>query len=234
MAAFSATLHRLHDDHGQPALLAHLVAAARLDDGALPIDVVDLQLDEIHLGMGVEHLLELFGVVVDGEAELLDLALGLLLGAKVPQAVLLEARCERLAQVVQQIVVEVVDAALAQRLVEHSPRVLRVFGQPRRQLGGDGERVARIALDQRLPQRPLRLAAVIAARRVEVGEAGIHEDVHQLTALVDVDGRRIVRVLKRQPHEPEPERRQLPCSLHGTPLFLCARAKITDALIIAG
>ena len=31
-------------------------------------DVVDLQLDEIHLGMGVEHLLELFGVVVDGEA----------------------------------------------------------------------------------------------------------------------------------------------------------------------
>ena len=226
-----AALHRLHDDHGQPALLAYLIAFARLDDIALPVHVVDLQLHEVHLGVGVQHALKLLGVVVDREAELLDLPLGLLLGAELPQAVLVEGRREGLAQVVQQVIVEVVDAALLKGGVEHGAGVLR---KPRRQLRGDGERVARVALHKGLAKGPLRLAAVVAAGRVEIGEPGVHEDVHQLADLVNVDGRGIICVLKRQPHEPEPERSQLPYSLHGTPLFLCARAKITDALIIAG
>ena len=220
-----AALHRFHDDHGQAALLAHLVALARLDDVALPIHVVDLQLHEIHLGVRIQHLLQFLGVVVDGEAELLDLALGLLLGAELPQAVLLEAGREGLAQIVQQVVVEVIHAALRQGGVEHGAGLLGVLGKPGRQLRGDGERFARVALHKGLAKGPFRLAAVVAAGGIEVGEPRVHEDIHELANFVDVDGRGIIRFRQRQAHEPESERRQLVDLLHENPLLLCARAK---------
>ena len=178
------------------------------------------------VGVRIEHLLQFLGVVVNGEAELLNFALGLLLGAELPQTVLLETGREALPQVVQQIVVEVIDAALLKGDVEHGPSLLGVLGKPSRQLRGDGKRLTRIALHQRLLERPLRLAAMVATGGVKVGEATFHEDVNQLAALVDVDGRRIIRIGQRQPHESEPERRQLLCSLHSAPLFLCARAKL--------
>ena len=162
---------------------------------------------------------------MDGEAELLDLALGLLLGAELPQAVLLEAGRERLAQIVQQVVVEVIHAALRQGGVEHGAGLLGVLGKPGRQLRGDGERFARVALHKGLAKGPFRLAAVVAAGGIEVGEPRIHEDVHELADLVDIDGRGIIRIPERQAHEPEPERRQLVDLLHGNPLLLCARAK---------
>lgn len=90
----------------------------------------------------------------------------------------------------QQIVVEVIDAALLKGDVEHGPSLLGVLGKPSRQLRGDGKRLTRIALHQRLLERPLRLAAMVATGGVKVGEATFHEDVNQLAALVDVDGRR--------------------------------------------
>ena len=172
------------------------------------------------------------GVIVDGEPEVADLALGLLLGAEVPQAVLVEGSREGLAQVVQQVVVEVINPALAQRLVEHGPSVIGVLGEPRGQLRGDLEGVTGIAFHQRLPQRPFRFPIVVAASGIEVRETGPHEPVHQLAASLDVDGRRIVLIRQRQPHEPKAQRRQLPCVLHGNPL-LCAFAQIISGTIIS-
>ena len=86
-----------------------------------------------------------------------------------------------------------------------------VFRQPRRQLRGNLERFARIALDDGLAQRRLRPAVMVAARRVEIGEARVHEQVYHMLDLLDVDLLAAVALDDGQPHEPEA---QLPDLVH--------------------
>ena len=62
-----------------------------------------------------------------------------------------------------------------------------------------------------LAHRGLRFAAVVAARRVEVREARVHEQVYHMLDLLDVDLLAAVALDDGQPHEPEA---QLPDLVH--------------------
>ena len=66
-------------------------------------------------------------------------------------------------------------------------------------------------LDDGLAQRRLRPAVMVAARRVEIGEARVHEQVYHMLDLLDVDLLAAVALDDGQPHEPEA---QLPDLVH--------------------
>ena len=206
-----AALNGLHHHDRQPVGARSLVALARFDGFALPVGVIDLQLHEVHLGMRLQHLFQHGSLVVDGEAQVADQTRLLLLVQEVPQAEVVEQARALLAQVMQQEEVEITRPRLAQRLVEHGARMIGVFRQPRRQLRGNLERFARIALDDGLAQRRLRPAVMVAARRVEIGEARVHEQVYHMLDLLDVDLLAAVALDDGQPHEPEA---QLPDLVH--------------------
>ena len=78
--------HRLHDDDGLVVLAGHLVALAGLDAFALPVHIVDLQLDKLHLRVGLEDALQHLSGVVEGETDVLYAALLLQPFYKVPAA----------------------------------------------------------------------------------------------------------------------------------------------------
>ena len=70
-------LHRLHHQHGLVVAAAHLVAQAALDTGVVIVGVVELDLHHLDLGIGGEDLLQHLRPVVEGDAHMADLALGL-------------------------------------------------------------------------------------------------------------------------------------------------------------
>ena len=71
--------HRLHDDDGLAVFPGNLIALAGLDAFALPVHIVDLQLDKLHLRMVLQNMLQGVGGVVEGEADVLGPALVLYL-----------------------------------------------------------------------------------------------------------------------------------------------------------
>ena len=60
-------------------LFGDLVALARLHAGAVPVEIVDLELDELKLGVLGQHAVEQVGPVVEGKADVFDKPLRLLL-----------------------------------------------------------------------------------------------------------------------------------------------------------
>ncbi len=77
LARQAAALHRLHHRHRLVVLLAHLVAAEALDAGVVVVGVVELQLNELHLGMFAQDAVQHRRFVVEREARVAHFALGL-------------------------------------------------------------------------------------------------------------------------------------------------------------
>ena len=67
----AATLHRLHDDDLFAVPRRHLIAGSGLQRGALPVQIVDLQLNIIHLRVAGQDLIQQLGAVMIGKADLL-------------------------------------------------------------------------------------------------------------------------------------------------------------------
>ena len=86
----TAAAHRFHDDDGHAVGRGHFHAAGRLGDRVVPIQVVYLQLHEVHLGMRRQNLLQRLGAVVHGEADVAHEPVGLRLRHVVPHVVLVE------------------------------------------------------------------------------------------------------------------------------------------------
>ena len=84
----------------------------------LPVGVVELELDELDLRVGVQKLLQHLRVRVEGEAPVADQALFLLLLHKVPDTVIVILFIIVALQRVEQVVVEVSRARALQRGVE--------------------------------------------------------------------------------------------------------------------
>ena len=70
-----AALHRLHNDDGLAVLAADLIALPGLHGGILVIDIVELNLDDLDLGILGENLIQNLGLVVEGNAEMADFPL---------------------------------------------------------------------------------------------------------------------------------------------------------------
>ena len=91
-----------------------LDAFALAERRAIPIEVVDLQLDDLGFGVVGDELLELFGRAVRREADVLGQA-ALLHGLhELPGAVLLERRRALAAEVVHEVHVDIVDAQVGE------------------------------------------------------------------------------------------------------------------------
>ena len=133
-------------------LRGHLHAAARLHHRIVPIEVVHLQLHEVHFGMRGEQLLQRIGPVVHGEADVPDEAALLRVQREIPHAVLVELGRALAAHVVQQVEVHVVQPHALQRRGQVAFRLFGAGRGPGQALRGHRVRVARVALHQRLFQ----------------------------------------------------------------------------------
>ena len=176
-------------------LLCHLHETLRVIVRIVPVEVVHLELYEVHLGVLREELVQAIGIIVHGETHVADLSGGFLLLRPIPHAILVELGRTLAAHVVVQEVVHVIGTKALERDVEAFLGGLLIGHCPRQAFGGNGERLARIACDG--------LALVIDERSVEVGVAGLHEGIDHLLELGDVDALDVVFVEEREPHAAE-------------------------------
>ena len=168
-------------------LAGHLVAPAGLDVVVLPVRVVDLQLDELHLRVLGEQLVQHVGLVVEGEAHVLEQALLLHLQGVVPNAELVKGLGAVVAAVVQQVEVEIPGTGAPQRGLQHLLGLAGGLGPgPGGQLGGQLEALPGVPVHQSGFYSLLGFAPQIAVGRVKIGEAGLQELVHHLFGLFQV------------------------------------------------
>ena len=182
-----AALDGLHDDDGLVVLAGHLVALAGLDGVALPVGVVDLELDELHLRVVLQDVLQGLGGVVEGEADVLGLALGLHLLHKVPGPQLIGLPGPLGAHGVEQVEVVVFQAGPLQGGVQNLLELLVGLLVPQGQFRSALEAVPGVAVHHGLFQGHLAFAADVHIGGIEVGEALAHKGIHHLFGLVHVD-----------------------------------------------
>ena len=181
-----AALDGFHDDDGQACLVGDLHARALLEEGALPIGVVHLELDELGLGVLLDEAAQLLGRAMGGESDVLGQAALLDALHELPAVELLEAGRACAAEVVHEVDVEVVDAEGREALLELAFEVVFAFAMgPADAFGGDVEGVARVALDEHLAQGLL--AVGVGPCGVEVVASGGDVGVDHLGDAVEVD-----------------------------------------------
>ena len=164
----------------------------------LPVSVVQLQLHELHLRMIRQQLVQFLCRRVGGEPKMLELAGLLLLERPVPQIVSVEVPGAPLACVVDQVEIEVLKPRPLQGLIQKLQRFVALFaGDPACVFAGNVETVPRVPLDQRLANRPFR--AFVRPGRVKVVEPGVHEQIHHLLRLFNID----FLAVFRQAHQAE-------------------------------
>jgi len=199
--------------------LGDLHAAARLHDRVVPVEVVHLQLHELHVRVSGEQLVEDLGAVVDGEPDVADLPSRLLLGDEIPHVELVELRGACATHVVEQVEVDVIDTQAVERRLEIALRDLPAGHGPGEALGGNGIRIPRVTRGERLPERCLRCTIMVNICGVEIGAPALEEDIDHLLELLDVDALLVGGVEQRQTHAAEAE---LGCGekfvVHGDPL----------------
>ena len=184
-----SALDGLHHREGHAMCRGDLVVGPGLDAGLLHVGIVDLQLDEVDVGVFGEQALQALRTSVEREAPPTDDALLLEAANPVPQPKVVVHLLVVVLDGMEQVVVQVVDS---QALHGDAKLVLGLLGggvpQPGVGLGGHRKRVARVALHQRLARGNLGIAAVVDIGGVEVGESRPHKDVDHLADLLHVHG----------------------------------------------
>ena len=197
----TAALHRLHNDGGLAVLAADLQALVGLDGGILKVHIVQLDLHHFDLGILGEDLIQHRGLIVEGNAEMLDFALVPQLQGGLIGAALLEAGEEILVLGVHQIEVKIFHAAGGQLLVQQGANILILLKKIAGELVGEDVAFPGIAGSEAGPQGRLALAADVAMGGVEIVKAGIQEGIHHAAGLLQVH----FLALHRQTHAAEAE-----------------------------
>ena len=165
----------------------HLIVRPARHAGVLPVGIVKLQLDEVHLGVRRQNLVEKCGVGMERETVVLDQALLLELRHEVPDVIPVIDGVVVLLDGVEQVIVEVASPGPLERGIELLLGACLVAAtHPRAELGGQSVRVTRVALHERLTSSLL--GARIDVCRVKVRQTGCHELVDHDLGLLDVDG----------------------------------------------
>lgn len=143
-----------------------------------------------------------------------DTPLGFHAGGEGEAVEALDGAVVRGVEIVQQVVVEVVDAAFRELFGEDPLLIPFGFEEHRRELGGQCEAVAGMTLDERLAHDALAVEIVVHVGRVEVGEAPFEEGVDHAFDLGDVHGLEVAGLCERQPHTAESQfAHRLTCGL---------------------
>ena len=196
-----AAFDRLHDDDGFAVLHTDLIALAALHRGVVVVQVVELDLHDLDLRILGQDLLEHLGAVVERNADVTHLALGLERECGLIRAARLEVRIVERALRVHQIEIKILHAAGGELLFQYGTNVCLglkiVFGQ----LVRKNVALARIAARKTLAQRDLALLLVIAVGGVKIIESGVQKRIHHALGLLGVD----LAVLHRQTHKAKAE-----------------------------
>ena len=182
-------------------------AAARLHDRIVPIEVIRLKLDEIHFGMRRQQGVERLCAVMHGKADVADFSLGFHFAHEIPHVVFVEFRRACAADVVQQVIVDVVDAEALEGRFEIRLRGTCVGRGPGKAFRRDGIGFTRVAIHERFAQCAFRGAVMVYEGGVEIRPASLDERIDHAFEMLDVDARRIVSVEQRQAHAAESESR---------------------------
>ncbi len=197
---------RLHDPHGQMVFVEQPAFGLSFLQG--PVQIVELNLAEFHLGAELaEETAQVIDTAVRGEAQMPDASPTALLFEVIndPPAGILIRGQGQLADVVEQIKIEVLHPTLPQLLLEESGRIVRGGQLVAGILGGQKEAVPGIAA-QHLAHNPLRQAPVIGIGGVEVIEAILQGQGHHLGHLLLVYS---ATIEQGQAHGPEAQLRDL-------------------------
>ena len=183
----AAALDRLHDQHGLAMPAADLIALAALDGHVVIVQIIELDLHDLDGRIVGQNLLQHGGAVMERDAHMADLALGLegegrLIGAAVPVVLVV---CHALG--VHQIKVKVVHAAGCKLALKERADVLFLFKIGPAQLVGQDIVLPRVTAGQALLQGQLALALKVAVGRVKIIEALLQKAVHHLFCLLYID-----------------------------------------------
>ena len=184
-------------------LLRRLIDGAGLDPFALPVQIVELDLDELHFRVLRQDPVQQLRRVVEGKAYMPHQALTPLLQKPVEAVILFIDRVAVGLDAMQQIIVEILRAGQLQLLLKDAVAVLKGVDKVAVELGGQRETIPGPAVHQRGLDRPLGLKAVIRDGRVEIGEASFQEKVHHSLELFQIDALFIVGVQQGKPHQAE-------------------------------
>lgn len=199
-----APLHRLHDHDLLAVLPGHLIALPGLDVGVLPVQVVDLKLDQLGLRVVPEDLLQDLRSAVEGEADVPHQPLVPHLPEKLEGAQLLRHGVPHRPQVVEQVVVKVVHPAELQLPAQEGPLILRPADVVQGDLIGQDVLVPGIPLRQSPSDRRLTGLVVVAVGGVKIGEAPLQEAVHHPLHRLHIHGGAVLLVQQGQAHQAKP------------------------------
>ena len=197
----SAALDRLHDDDGLAVLHAGLIDPAGVHRVVLVIQIVELDLDELDLRIGRQDAVQNLRGVVEGEADVADLSLGLELEGGLVGPAGLEVLEVAGVLGVHQVEVEIFRAAGLELPLEQGTDLGLGLKEDVGQFVREQIAVSGIAGGQALAEGGLAFAAVVAVGRVEVVEAGLEEGIRHPANLGGVD----LLAVHREAHAAEAE-----------------------------
>ena len=202
-----AALHRLHDHNLFAVGPGHPVVLPRGDLGVIPVGVVDLQLDKVHVGVLGQQLVQQGRGAVEGKAVMADQAPGLLLLHEIPQVPVVVVLDIGILDGVKQVVIKIAGAGPGQALFQLLLGLFLGLGHPGVQLGGQGVAVPGVALHQGLADGIL--AAGVDIGRIKISKTRRQEGIHHLAGLGHIN------FLSHfgQPHQAEAQRRMV-CCMH--------------------
>ena len=181
-------------------LHADLIARARLHLRVVPVEVVDLELDIFHLRVRRQDAVEQLRAVMIGKTDVARLALCLFLLQEIKRADALHIFNVRARDAVQPVIVKILHAAARKLLVKEGLHLLRLELGKIRELVGERERLARIALDNKLAQDLLALSLVIKICGIKIRIPGGKIGVKHLLCRLHIHSGLFTRTQQRQAH----------------------------------
>ena len=160
---------------------------AGLDPLALPVQIVELHLHKLHVGIFGQDLIQQLGRVVEGKAGVLHKAFGLLLEKPVEAVVFLVLQIVGGLDAVDEIIVKIACAGLLELFVEDPVAVLEGMEEAAVQLGGQRKAVPGIAVHNGFLRGALAGKAVIHDSRIEIGKAPFDKDIDHFLELIHID-----------------------------------------------
>ena len=178
-----------------------LIAFPRSDPGTLPVQIVDLELNELHFGMVRQDTVEKLGCIMEGKPDMADVTRLFLIFQKteaVQPFVLLKTL--RL-QTVQEIIIKIACSGFSQLFTEHSIPVFFLLNKILMQLRCKQKRTAGMSARKTFPHDLFTHEIVIIPGCVKINKPFIQKSVDQSAGFAGIDRPVIGRIAKRKPHK---------------------------------
>ena len=179
-------LDGFHDDNRFSVGSCHLVALLGPDTGILQVQIVQLKLDILHLGVVSQNLFQQFRGIVEGEADVFDLPFCLLLRDEFKGLCILHLAVITCRKRVEPIVIEKLHAAALQLLIKNGLQVFFLVHQIHGHFIRDSEGISGIALHHYFPECLLRETAMVGVGCIKVGTACCDKGICHLLEFIQV------------------------------------------------